>query len=218
MPIAHMEDAIADFGAGRFVIIVDDENRENEGDLAIAAEFADAAAVNFCAMHGRGLVCCAMAGDLIDRFSLPMMVPPHRNRSGFGTAFTISVEAATGVTTGISAADRARTIEALIAPDAKPEDIVTPGHMFPLRARPGGVLERDGQTEASVDLAILADRTPAAMICEVMKDDGEMARLPDLEAFAERHGINIISVEAIAAWRREIEAPAAGRAVAGAGA
>lgn len=214
MPIANMENAIEDFRAGRFVIIVDDEDRENEGDLAIAAEFARPDAVNFCAMHGRGLICCAMAGELIDRFSLPMMVPQHENRSGFGTAFTVSVEAAEGVTTGISAADRARTIEALIAPDARSGDIVTPGHMFPLRAQPGGVLERGGQTEASVDLAILAGLTPAAMICEVMKDDGEMARLPDLEVFAERHGLKIISVEAIAEWRRALEAPAALRSAA----
>ncbi|MBI1393822.1 MAG: 3,4-dihydroxy-2-butanone-4-phosphate synthase [Alphaproteobacteria bacterium] len=215
MPIASIEDAIRDFRDGRFVIIVDDEDRENEGDLAIAADFADATAVNFCAMHGRGLICCAMAGELIDRFDLPMMVPPHRNRSGFGTAFTISVEAAAGVTTGISAGDRARTIEALISPDARPTDIVTPGHMFPLRARPGGVLERGGQTEASVDLAILAGLTPAAMICEVMNDDGTMARLPDLEAFASTHGLNIISVEAIAEWRRATEGDAARAAAIG---
>ena len=205
MTFATVEEAIEDFARGRFLIIVDDENRENEGDLAIAAEFATAEAVNFCAREGRGLICCAMAGALIDRFGLPMMVPQDDNRSGFGPAFTVSVEAAHGVTTGISAADRARTIAALVNPQARPDDIVTPGHMFPLRARDGGVLERDGQTEASVDLARLAGLTPAAVICEVMKDDGEMARLPDLETFARRHGIRIVSVEMIAAYRRATE-------------
>ena len=208
MPIASVEEAIADFRAGRFVVIVDDEDREIEGDLALAADFATPAAVNFCALYGRGLICCAMAGELIVRFGLPMLVPQHENRSGFGTAFTVSVEAAEGVTTGISAADRARTIAALINPTARAGDVVSPGHMFPLRAHPDGVLARGGQTEASVDLAALAGLTPAAMICEVMNDDGTMARLPQLEAFAAHHGLNIISVEAIAAWRRSAESPA----------
>ncbi|MEO0399890.1 MAG: 3,4-dihydroxy-2-butanone-4-phosphate synthase [Pseudomonadota bacterium] len=202
MPLSPIPEAIEAFQAGRFVIIVDDENRENEGDLTVAAEFADAAAINFFATHGRGLICCAMAGALLDRFGLPMMVPPQENKSGYGTAFTISVEAATGVTTGISASDRARTVSALINPDAEPADIVSPGHMFPLRAAPGGVLERRGQTEASVDVAALAGLTPAAVICEVMRDDGEMARLPELEVFAATHGLPIISVEDIAAYRR----------------
>ena len=205
MALSTVADALEDFRNGRFVIIVDDEDRENEGDLAIAADFASADAVNFCAIHGRGLICCAMAGELIDRFNLPMMVPQEENRSGFGTAFTVSVEAAQGVTTGISAADRARTIEALINPLAKADDIVTPGHMFPLRARPGGVLERGGQTEAGVDLAMLAGLTPAAMICEVMNMDGTMARMPDLEEFAQTHGIKIISVEMISAYRETLE-------------
>ena len=204
MTLASIDTAIAAFKAGEFVIIVDAEDRENEGDLAIAAEFADAAAVNFCAMHGRGLICCAMAPDLIDRFDLPLMVPPVDNKSGFGTAFTLSVEAAEGVTTGISAFDRARTIEALINPMAQPTDIVSPGHMFPLRARENGVLERGGQTEASVDLARLAGMTPASMICEVMNDNGTMARLPDLEVFAERHNLPIITVEALITYREKI--------------
>lgn len=209
MPVATVEDAIRDFREGRFVIIVDDENRENEGDLAIAADHVDAAAINFCAREGRGLVCCAMAGEMIDRFKLPMMVAPEHNRSGFGTAFTVSVEAAHGVTTGISAADRARTVQVLVDPASRPEDIVTPGHMFPLRARDAGVLERGGQTEASVDLAKLAGRTPAAVICEVMNDDGSMARLPDLERFAQRHAIKIVTVEALRTHRASLAAIAA---------
>lgn len=201
MPIASVPEAIADFKTGEFVIIVDDENRENEGDLAIAADFITPAAVNFCAKEGRGLICIAMAGHLIDKFALPMMVPPSQNRSGFGTGFTVSVEAAEGVTTGISAFDRAHTMRTLIDPRSKGSDIVTPGHVFPLRARDGGVLERGGQTEASVDLARLAGLTPAAMICEVMNDDGSMARLPDLQEFAARHRIRIISVKALADYR-----------------
>lgn len=205
MPLASIPDALSIFKAGKFVIIVDDENRENEGDLAMAADFVTPEAVNFCAMHGRGLICCAMAGSLIDRFDLPMMVKPEHNRSGFGTAFTVSVEAAEGVTTGISAHDRATTIQTLINSTAGPKDIATPGHMFPLRARDGGVLERGGQTEASVDLARLAGLTPAAMICEVMKDDGSMARLPDLEKFAAMHDMPIISVEALVQHRQATE-------------
>ncbi|HOP19259.1 MAG TPA: 3,4-dihydroxy-2-butanone-4-phosphate synthase [Parvularculaceae bacterium] len=202
MPIASVPEAIAAIKTGEFVIIVDDEDRENEGDLVIAGDFVTPVAVNFCAKEGRGLICCAMAGHLIDKFGLPMMVPQSENRSGFGTAFTVSVEAAEGVTTGISAADRAHTIRTLIDPKAARADIVTPGHIFPLRARDGGVLERGGQTEASVDLARLAGLTPAAMICEIMKDDGEMARLPDLEIFAEKHGLKIITVKALQDYRR----------------
>ncbi|MEM6414271.1 MAG: 3,4-dihydroxy-2-butanone-4-phosphate synthase [Pseudomonadota bacterium] len=205
MPLAPIPHALDAFRKGQFVIIVDDEDRENEGDLVIAADYADAKAINFCATHGRGLICCAMDGDLIDRFELPMMVAPSDNKSGFGTAFTVSVEAAEGVTTGISASDRARTVAALINPDARADDIVTPGHMFPLKARPNGVLERRGQTEASVDMAKLSGLTPAAVICEVMKDDGEMARLPDLEVFAEQHDMLIISVADIADYRRSCE-------------
>lgn len=207
MALVSVPEALAAMSCGEFLIVVDDENRENEGDLVIAAEFVTPAAVNFCAREGRGLVCCAMSGDLIDRFGLPLMVPEEENRSGFGTAFTVSVEAAEGVTTGISAYDRAHTIRTLIDPRATRADIVAPGHVFPLRARDGGVLERGGQTEASVDLARLAGLTPAAMICEIMNDDGTMARLPDLEIFAARHGLKIVSVEAIAEYRRMSEAP-----------
>ncbi|MGF1543943.1 MAG: 3,4-dihydroxy-2-butanone-4-phosphate synthase [Parvularculaceae bacterium] len=202
MPLASLSDALNAFRAGRFVIIVDDEDRENEGDLAIAAEFVTPEAVNFCAREGRGLVCCAMASELIDKFKLPLMVPQAENRSGFGTAFTVSVEAARGVSTGISAQDRARTIRTLVDPEATASDIVSPGHVFPLRAVDEGVLERGGQTEASVDLAKLAGLRPAAMICEVMNDDGRMARLPDLERFADAHGTPIVSVESIVAHRR----------------
>jgi 3,4-dihydroxy-2-butanone 4-phosphate synthase len=207
MPLATVTEALEAFSRGEFLIVVDDEDRENEGDLVIAAEFVTPEAVNFCAREGRGLICCAMEGRLIDKFGLPQMVPEKDNRSGFGTAFTISVEAAEGVTTGISAFDRAHTIRTLIDPRATRDDIVTPGHVFPLRARDGGVLERGGQTEASVDLARLSGLLPAAMICEVMKDDGSMARLPDLEVFAERHKIKIVSVAAIADYRRESERP-----------
>lgn len=203
--ITTVPDAITAFKSGEFVIIVDDENRENEGDLAIAGEFVTPQAVNFCAREGRGLICMSMASQIIDKFGLPLMVPQEENGSGFGTPFTVSVEAAEGVTTGISAHDRAHTMRTLIDPKATRADIVMPGHVFPLRARDNGVLERDGQTEASVDLAKLAGLTPAAMICEVMKDDGTMARLPDLEIFADHHGIKIISVKALIDYRRAYE-------------
>ncbi len=206
MPDTHatVEAAIADYRAGRFVIIVDDEDRENEGDLAIAAEHVTPAAVNFMATHGRGLVCVSMTGDMLDRLHIPLMVPHAQNTSGFGTGFTVSVEAAAGVTTGISAFDRAHTIRTLIDPASHPHDIAMPGHIFPLRARDGGVLERPGQTEASVDLAKLAGLTPAGVICEVMADDGTMARLPALQVFAAQHAIKIVSVAAIAAYRRSL--------------
>ena len=200
--LTPLPQAIAAFAAGRQVIIVDDEDRENEGDLVVAADFADATQINFMTVHGRGLVCLAMQAALLDRLQIPMMVPALYNRSGFGTGFTVSVEAAEGVSTGISASDRAQTIRTLIAPDSTPDDIATPGHMFPLRARDGGVLERRGQTEASVDLAKLAGLTPAAVICEVMREDGEMMRLDELLQFADVHDLAVISVEQIAAWRR----------------
>lgn len=183
--------------AGKFVIIADDEGRENEGDLVVAAEFADAAAINFMAIHGRGLICCALDHTIIERLQLPPMVPQADNKSGFGTAFTISVEARQGVTTGISAHDRARTVEVLIDAASEPEDLVAPGHMFPLRAHPNGVLARGGQTEASVDLAKLAGLRPGAVICEIMNDDGSMARRPELEAFSEAHNIPITTTEAL---------------------
>ncbi|MEX1018246.1 MAG: 3,4-dihydroxy-2-butanone-4-phosphate synthase, partial [Litorilinea sp.] len=200
--LATVEEALADFQAGKFVIIVDDEDRENEGDLAIAAEFATPEAINFMAREGRGLICVAMTGTMLDRLRLPLMVPPAANRSGFGTNFTRSVEARTGVTTGISAQDRARTIAVLIDPQSTAVDIVTPGHMFPLRAQEGGVLVRRGQTEASVDLARLAGLTPAAVICEVMAADGTMARLPELGILAAQHQLKIVSVQALVDYRR----------------
>jgi len=205
MSIASVPEAIAAYKTGEVVIIVDDEDRENEGDLTIAADFVTPEQVNFFAKEGRGLICCAMAPSLIDKLGLLQMVAPEENRSGFGTPFTISVEAAEGVTTGISAFDRAHTIRTLIDPESSRGDIVTPGHTFPLRARENGVLERDGQTEASVDLAKLAGLSHAAMICEVMNDDGTMARLPDLEVFAEKHGLKIITVKAIADYRHATE-------------
>ena len=206
--ICSVSEAIEAYRLGEFVIIVDDEDRENEGDLVMAAEFVTPEAINFCAREARGLICCPMAGELVDRLGLPMMVERDRNGSGFGTPFTVSVEAATGVTTGISAFDRARTVEVLIDPASTPGDIVMPGHTFPLRAAPGGVLERRGQTEASVDLARLAGLTPAAIVCEIMNDDGHMARMPDLEIFAKKHSMRIISVEAIAQHRLATKANA----------
>lgn len=201
MRFATVEEARAAFQAGRFVIIVDDEDRENEGDLAIAAQYVTPEAVNFIAREGRGLICVAMAGPLLDRLQLPLMVPPALNRSGFGTNFTVSVEAREGVTTGISAYDRARTIAVLVDPQSTPADIVTPGHVFPLRAQEGGVLARRGQTEASVDLARLAGLAPAAVICEVMAEDGTMARLPALHELAVRYHIPILSVAALVEHR-----------------
>lgn len=205
MPIASVSEAITAYKTGEIVIIVDDEDRENEGDLTIAAEFVTPEQVNFFAKEGRGLICCALAPSLIDKFGLPLMVPDEDNRSGFGTRFTVSVEAANGVTTGISAHDRSHTIRTLIDPKSERGDIVTPGHTFPLRATEGGVLKRDGQTEACVDLAMLAGLTPAAMLCEVMNDDGTMARLPDLEIFAARHELKIVTVKALQDYRNARE-------------
>jgi 3,4-dihydroxy 2-butanone 4-phosphate synthase / GTP cyclohydrolase II len=205
MPFATIETAITAFKAGRFVIIVDDADRENEGDLAIAADFVTPQAINFMAKEGRGLICLALTGPMLDRLELPLMVPPEANRSGFGTNFTVSVEARHGVTTGISAHDRARTVQVLIDPQSSRADIATPGHMFPLRAHPDGVLGRRGQTEASVDLARLAGLTPAAVICEIMAEDGQMARLPQLAEFAARHDLPIISVADLVAYRQQLE-------------
>jgi 3,4-dihydroxy 2-butanone 4-phosphate synthase/GTP cyclohydrolase II len=193
--------AIADLRAGKMVILVDDEDRENEGDLMMAAQFATPDAVNFMATHGRGLICVTLSEEQIDRLKLPMMQPPGRLGPALGTAFTVSIEARQGVTTGISAADRAHTIRVAARPDAKPEDVVTPGHVFPLRARKGGVLVRTGQTEGSVDLARLADLTPAGVICEIMNDDGTMARMPDLERFAEKHGMRILTIADLIQYR-----------------
>ncbi|HEX3722752.1 MAG TPA: 3,4-dihydroxy-2-butanone-4-phosphate synthase, partial [Nitrolancea sp.] len=205
MPFISIDQALDDFRQGKFVIIVDDPDRENEGDLCVAAELATPAAINFMAREARGLICTPMAAAWIDRLELPSMVAADDNTSRFGTAFTISVEARDGITTGISAYDRAVTIAKLADPQATRSDFALPGHVFPLRAREGGVLERTGQTEASVDLARLAGLQPVAVICEIMADDGRMARMPQLELFAERHGVGIITVADLVAWRRAHE-------------
>jgi 3,4-dihydroxy-2-butanone 4-phosphate synthase len=202
MPLSGIENALADFRAGKFVIIVDAEDRENEGDLAIAAEFVTPQAVNFMACEGRGLICLPMTGERLDELRIPMMVPPTENTTRLGTAFTVSVDARRGTTTGVSAFDRATTIQAMIDPATRPEDISRPGHIFPLRSAEGDVLARPGQTEASVALARLAGLYPAAAICEIMSEDGTMARLPELESFAARHGLKIISIADLIAYRQ----------------
>ena len=199
MAVSSIEEVIGDIRAGRMIILVDDEDRENEGDLCMAAEAITDEAINFMATHGRGLICLTLSPDLVDKLKLPMMV--RDNRSPYGTGFTISIEAKTGVSTGISAADRARTVQAAVALDAKPSDLVSPGHIFPLRAKEGGVLVRTGQTEGSVDLARLAGMTTAGVICEIMNDDGTMSRMPDLERFAEKHGIKIATIADLVAYR-----------------
>jgi len=188
---------------GEMVILVDDEDRENEGDLCIAAERCTPDAINFMATYGRGLICLALDEYFIDKLKLPMMV--HDNQAALGTAFTVSVEARRGVTTGISARDRATTVLAAIADDARPEDLVSPGHVFPLRARRGGVLVRTGQTEGSVDLARLSGLKPASVICEIMREDGEMARMPDLEEFSAKHGIMVLTIADLIAYRLQQE-------------
>src|SRR6185437_2094928 len=187
MPIAPVADIVAEIKAGRMVILVDEEDRENEGDLVLAADAVTPEAINFMARYGRGLVCMPITEERARALNLAPMTPV--NRSVHGTNFTVSIEAARGVTTGISAADRAHTIRVACAPDAKPEDIVHPGHVFPLVAQQGGVLARAGHTEACCDLARLAGHSPAAVLCEIMNDDGTMARLPDLVVFARRHGL-----------------------------
>jgi 3,4-dihydroxy 2-butanone 4-phosphate synthase/GTP cyclohydrolase II len=199
MAVSSIEEVIEDIKAGKMIILVDDEDRENEGDLYMAAESVDAAAINFMATHGRGLICLTLSENLVDKLGLPMMVP--KNTSPFGTGFTISIEARTGVSTGISAADRARTVLAAVDPDAGPGDLVSPGHIFPLRARDGGVLVRAGQTEGSVDLSRLAGMTPAGVICEIMNEDGTMARMGDLEKFSQKHGIKIATIADLVAHR-----------------
>lgn len=201
--IEVVKKAISDFKKGKMVILVDDKDRENEGDLCIAAEFVTAESINFMAKYGRGLICLAMTEEQINRLRLPMMT--QDNNSKFGTAFTVSIEAKKGVTTGISAFDRATTIQTAIRKDVTPDDIVTPGHVFPLKARDGGVLARTGQTEGSVDLARLSGLRPAAVICEIMKDDGTMARMPDLIKFAKRHRLTIVSVADIIRYRLQSE-------------
>jgi len=201
--IRRVEAALEEFRQGRMVILCDDEDRENEGDLCLPADAATPEAIAFMANKGRGLICVTLTPERIDRLQLPLMV--RENRSCFGTAFTVSIEAKEGVTTGISAADRARTIRVAADPAMGPEDLVTPGHVFPLRAAPGGVLQRTGQTEGSVDLARLAGRTPAGVICEVMNEDGTMARRPQLEAFAREHGLVMLSVADVIAYRLQRE-------------
>ncbi len=203
LAIERVERAIEAIRDGQMVILVDDEDRENEGDLCLAAEKVTPEHINFMAKYGRGLICLSLRPERVERLGLEMMT--GRNTSRFGTAFTVSIEARKGVSTGISAADRATTIRTAIARDAAPEDIVTPGHVFPLRAQPGGVLARTGQTEGSVDLARLAGLEPAGVICEIMKDDGTMARMPDLEEFAAEHGLLIISVADIVPYRLQTE-------------
>ena len=202
-PFATVEEAIEDIRRGRMVVVCDDENRENEGDLTMAAQFATPEAVNFMAKEARGLICLALEGERCDQLGLDLMAA--KNESPFQTAFTISVEAREGVTTGISAADRARTIQVAIDPRSQPEDLVQPGHVFPLKAKDGGVLERAGQTEAAVDLARLAGLIPAGVICEVMNEDGTMARVPDLAPYCERHGLKMITVADLIAYRRRTE-------------
>jgi 3,4-dihydroxy 2-butanone 4-phosphate synthase / GTP cyclohydrolase II len=198
-----VQGAIEEFRSGKFVVIVDDEDRENEGDLAIAAECVTPEAINFMAREGRGLICLSLTSERCDELDLPPMV--EENTSPFGTAFTVSIEARGRVTTGISAADRAATVKVAIDPATKPADLLRPGHMFPLRAAPGGVLKRAGQTEASVDLARIAGLTPAAAICEIMNDDGTMARLPDLKKFVAAHGLAMISVADLIRYRMQTE-------------
>ena len=203
MTLARIEDALDDIRSGRMVILVDDEDRENEGDLTIAADHVTPDAINFMARHGRGLICLSMTEDRARQLQLPPMV--HDNSSAFGTAFTVSIEARRGVTTGISAYDRATTIRTAIADNARPEDLVRPGHVFPIVARKGGVLVRTGQTEGSVDIARLAGCTPAAVICEIMKEDGTMARMADLKLFASDHGLKIVSIQDLVEYRMTIE-------------
>ncbi|HEX5163810.1 MAG TPA: 3,4-dihydroxy-2-butanone-4-phosphate synthase, partial [Thermomicrobiales bacterium] len=200
MPANTVPEAIAAFRQGRFVIIVDDEDRENEGDLAIAAGAITPEAITFMAREASGLICVALHPDEVERFGLPPSVPPRRNGTRYGTAFTVSVEAREGVTTGISAYDRARTIQVLADPEAGPGDLVQPGHIFPLRCHPAGLFARNGQTEASVELALLAGWGGAAVICEVMDDDGRMARMPSLERFSARHDIPIVTIADLIAY------------------
>jgi len=199
--LVPIEAALEEIRAGRMVILVDDEDRENEGDLCMAAERVTPEAINFMARYGRGLVCLPMTEEQLERLRLSMMVPDAENSSGFGTAFTVSIEAREGVTTGISAHDRAHTILTAIREDARPQDIVRPGHVFPLRARDGGVLRRAGQTEGAVDLARMAGLRAAGVICEIMNDDGTMARMPDLVVFARRHGLKIVTVADLIEYR-----------------
>ena len=203
MPIAPIPELVADLAAGRMIILVDEEDRENEGDLMLAADHVSAEGINFMAKHGRGLICLTLTRERCEHLQLPPMA--SRNGTVHGTAFTVSIEAARGVTTGISAADRARTVKAAVAREAKPSDLVQPGHVFPLQAQEGGVLMRAGHTEAGCDLAAMAGLTPATVICEIMNDDGSMARLPDLERFAKAHSLKIGTIADLIAFRSHSE-------------
>src|SRR5213593_3732813 len=202
-PFSTIEEAIEDIRAGKMVVVCDAEDRENEGDLTLAAQFATPENINFMAREARGLICLALTPDRCDDLGLDLMAA--KNESAFETAFTVSIEARDGVTTGISAADRARTVQVAIDPGSAPRDLVQPGHIFPLKAKPGGVLERTGQTEAAVDLARLAGLNPAGVICEVMNDDGTMARVPDLERYCAEHGLKMITVAGLIAYRHRHE-------------
>jgi 3,4-dihydroxy 2-butanone 4-phosphate synthase/GTP cyclohydrolase II len=203
MPFSPIEEIVEDIKQGKMVIVCDDEDRENEGDLTMAAELVTADDINFMAVHGRGLICLPMAGEIVDRLDIPQMVT--HNASRMGTAFTASIEAKEGITTGISAADRAHTCRVAVDDATGPEDLVMPGHVFPLRAKDGGVLQRAGQTEAAVDLARLAGLRPAGVICEIMKEDGTMARVPDLERFSKEHGVKLVTVAQIIEHRHAFE-------------
>ncbi len=202
-PFTSIEEAIEDIREGRVIVVVDDPDRENEGDLVIAAQFATPETINFMASHGRGLICLCLTEERADRLGLRPMT--ERNEAPLGTAFTVSIEAREGVTTGISAADRSHTIQVAISAESGPRDLVTPGHVFPLRARPGGVLERIGQTEAAVDLARLAGLNPSGVVCEIMNEDGTMARVPDLVTYCELHGLKMITVADLVEYRRRHE-------------
>ncbi len=204
-PFSPIPEAVADIREGRMVVVVDDEDRENEGDLTIAAQHVTADVINFMATHGRGLVCLPMTGDRLDELRIPLMVQDDENSARFGTAFCVPIEAKQGTTTGISAADRARTVLAAIDPRTKPGDLARPGHTFPLRAQDGGVLVRAGQTEAAVDLSRLAGLYPAGVICEIMDDDGTMARVPRLERFCRQHGLRMITIKDLIQHRMRTE-------------
>ena len=203
MPFSPIDEIIEDIKAGKMVIVCDDEDRENEGDLTMAAELVTPEDINFMATHGRGLICLPMGEEMLDRLEIPQMIT--HNSSRLGTAFTVSIEAKDGVSTGISAADRAHTCRVAVDEATDPDDLVMPGHVFPLRARPGGVLQRAGQTEAAVDLSRLAGLKPAGVICEIMKEDGTMARVPDLEKFSAEHGVKMVTVAQIIEYRRTYE-------------
>ncbi len=200
---ATIDEALEDFRAGKFVVVVDAPDRENEGDLTIAAEFATPEAINFMATHGRGVICLCLTEQRIEELNLRLLASEHESR--LGTAYTTTIDAREGISTGVSAADRAHTIKVAIDPASGPHDLIEGGHMLPLRARPGGVLERMGQTEAAVDLATLAGLTPAGVVCEIMNDDGTMARVPDLVPYCERHGLKMITVADLVEYRRRTE-------------